>query len=44
MFEEQLPILGLICSRCNELSLRPVEVIRRCGYKNLSKAFGDLKT
>src|ERR1700687_4685465 len=44
MSEEQLPIHALISSRCSELGLRPVEVVRRCGYKNLSKGFGDLKT
>jgi hypothetical protein len=41
--EEQLPIQVLISSRCSELGLRPAEVVRRCGYKNVSKGLRRLE-
>jgi len=34
---DELPIKTLVSSRCEELRLRPVELVRRCGYKNISK-------
>jgi hypothetical protein len=43
MSEEQLPIQTLISSRCHELGLRPVEVVRRCGYKNVTKGLRRLE-
>ena len=43
MPEDQLPIQALISSRCSELGLRPVEVVRRCGYKNVSKGLRRLE-
>ena len=41
--EEHLPIQVLISSRCSELGLRPVEVVRRCRYKNVSKGLRRLE-
>jgi hypothetical protein len=38
-----LPINELISSRCNELDIGPVELVRRCGYKNLSKGLRRLE-
>jgi hypothetical protein len=38
-----LPIDELISSRCNELDIGPVELIRRCGYKNLAKGLRRLE-
>ena len=43
MSDEQLPIQTLVSSRCKELGLRPVELIQRCGYKNISKGFRRLE-
>ena len=43
MSDEQLPIETLVSSRCKELGLRPVELIRRCGYKNASKGLRRLE-
>jgi len=43
MSEEPLSIRTLVVSRCTELGLRPVELIRRCGYKNLTKGLGRLE-
>lgn len=43
MSTEQLPIENLVCSRCEDLGLRPVELIRRCGYKNISKGLRRLE-
>jgi hypothetical protein len=43
MSEEQLSIQILISSRCLELGLRPVEVVRRCDYKSLSKGLRRLE-
>jgi hypothetical protein len=43
MSEEQLSIQVLISSRCHELGLRPVEVVRRCGYRNVSKGLRRLE-
>ena len=34
---DELPIATLVSGRCKELSLRPVELIRRCGYQNIAK-------
>src|SRR3984893_3402633 len=41
--EDQLPIQALISSRCSELGLRPVEVVRRWGYKNVPKGLRRLE-
>ena len=38
-----LPINDLISSRCNELDIGPVELVRRCGYKNLAKGLRRLE-
>ena len=43
MSEEQLPINTLVSNRCRELGLRPVELVRRCGYKNVSKGLRRLE-
>jgi len=43
MSNEQLPIEALVSSRCEELGLRPVELVRRCGYKNISKGLRRLE-
>ena len=34
MSDPEFPISSLISSRCKELDLRPVELVRRCGYQN----------
>ena len=44
MSDELLPIKTLICNRCDELGLRPAEVVRRCGYKNISKGLRRLES
>ena len=44
MPDGQLPLQALISSRCSELALRPVEVVRRCGYKNVSKGLRRLES
>jgi hypothetical protein len=38
-----LPIDELISSRCNELDIGPVELVRRCGYKNLANGLRRLE-
>jgi hypothetical protein len=38
-----LPIDEMISSRCNELDIGPVELVRRCGYKNLAKGLRRLE-
>ena len=43
MSNEQLPIEALVSDRCKELGLRPVELIQRCGYKNISKGLRRLE-
>jgi len=43
MSDEQLPINTLVSNRCRELGLRPVELIRRCGYQNISKGLRRLE-
>ena len=37
MWGELLPIAALICNRSEELGLSAVELVRRCGYKNISE-------
>jgi len=44
MSEDQLPIQTLISSRRNELGLRAADVVRRCGYKNVSKGLRRLES
>ena len=39
----ELPISTLVSTRCKELGLRPVELIHRCGYKNISKGLRRLE-
>ena len=43
MSDEQLPINTLVSNRCRELGLRPVELIRRCGYQNIAKGLRRLE-
>ena len=43
MSDDLLPIKTLISNRCDELSLRPSELVRRCGYKNISKGLRRLE-
>ena len=43
MSDVELPIKTLITGRCNDLALRPVELVRRCGYKNISKGLRRLE-
>ena len=38
-----LPIQTLICSRSDELGLSAVELVRRCGYKNIPKGLRRLE-
>ena len=40
---DELPIKTLVSSRCRELGLGPVELVRRCGYKNISKGLWRLE-
>jgi hypothetical protein len=40
----EFPISSLISSRCKELDLRPVELIRRCGYQNIAKGLRRLQS
>ena len=40
---ELLPITALICNRSEELGLSAVELVRRCGYKNLAKGLRRLE-
>jgi hypothetical protein len=44
MSDPKFPISSLISSRCRELDLRPVELIRRCGYRNISKGLRRLES
>ena len=44
MSDDLLPIKILISNRCDELGLRPAELIRRCGYKNISKGLRRLES
>ena len=41
--QQQLAIEALVRGRCQELGLRPVELVRRCGYQNLSKGLRRLE-
>jgi hypothetical protein len=38
-----LPIQALICNRSEELGLSAVELVRRCGYKNIPKGLRRLE-
>jgi hypothetical protein len=44
MSDELLPIKALISDRCDELGLRPAELVRCCGYKNISKGLRRLES
>ena len=44
MSDDLLPIKTLISNRCDELSLRPSDLVRRCGYKNISKGLRRLES
>jgi hypothetical protein len=44
MSDDLLPIKTLISNRCDELSLRPSELVRRCGYKNIAKGLRRLES
>jgi hypothetical protein len=44
MSDDLLPIKTLISNRCDELNLRPSELVRRCGYKNISKGLRRLES
>jgi hypothetical protein len=39
----ELPIKTLVSSRCEELGLKPVELVRRCGYQNTNKGLRRLE-
>ena len=41
--QQQLAIEALVRGRCHELGLRPVELVRRCGYQNVSKGLRRLE-
>ena len=41
--QSALAIEALIACRLQELKLTPVELVRRCGYKNLSKGLRRLE-
>jgi hypothetical protein len=41
--QQTLAIEALVRGRCQELGLRPVELVRRCGYKNVSKGLRRLE-
>ena len=43
MSDHPLPIKTLISNRCDELSLRPSELVRRCGYRTYPRACGGLR-
>ena len=43
MWGELLPITALICNRSEELGLSAVELVRRCGYKNIPKGLRRLE-
>ena len=40
---DHLPIQTLVSSRCEELGLRPVELVGRCGYRNTNKGLRRLE-
>ena len=40
--QSPLAIEALIAGRLQDLKLTPVELVRRCGYKNLSKGLRRL--
>jgi len=40
---DKLPIKTLVSSRYEELGLRPVELVRRCGYQNTNKGLRRLE-
>ena len=42
--QQTLAIEALVRRRCDELGLTPPELIRRCGYQNVSKGFGGLNS
>ena len=44
MSDPEFPISSLISSRCKGLDLRPVELIRRCGYRNITKGLRRLES
>ena len=44
MSDDLLPIKTLISNRCDALGLRPTELVRRCGYKNISKGLRRLES
>ena len=39
----ELPIAALICGRSEELDLSAVNLVRRCGYQNVSKGLRRLE-
>jgi hypothetical protein len=41
--QHTLAIEALVRGRCHELGLRPVELVRRCGYQNVSKGLRRLE-
>jgi len=43
MPDQQLPIQTLVRTRCEDLGLRPVELVRRCGYQNIAKGLRRLE-
>ena len=43
MSDRQLPIKALVRNRCEDLGLRPAELIRGCGYQNASKGLRRLE-
>ncbi len=40
---DELPIKALVSRRCEELGLRPVELVRHCGYQNIAKGLRRLE-
>ena len=44
MSDDLLPIKTLISNRCDALSLRLSDLVRRCGYKNISKGLRRLES
>ena len=41
--QQTLAIEALVRGRCEELGLRPAELVRRCGYQNVSKGLRRLE-
>src|SRR3954463_13272076 len=39
----ELPVQALVSQRLQELDLRPVEVVRACGYRNMPKGLRRLE-